>query len=781
MEAIQAVLARQGITFATPQVDVEPRAPSPEEEEPTEPSTICRLCDESPAHERPLCPVIKGGVRAMRKRVGQLEKDTSGDATKQAERQEVIAELQAIIQKRSRKPKTLNVANGASTEAEKAAVNGEPLPAATLPIVAPTKTAKQVDVVSPHMPVVDVVTPIASSQPVKATSSIAKPLKPVQQPSPSQPPQHSRSQQSSSSRKSVAEKTMAEKLMTNLSLVVDPDSLGDLRLSKVTDSDLLDIIHGPRFSIADMSSSEEDQEEEEEEEEEVLVVADDELEPKTPKRFSQGSTRLEYPSSSDAGDEDDNSEGGLKRNAASLSAEEEEEEVQIESRQGDVSSLGEDDTSPREVAESDSPREIDKTGDDTVEAVPEEDSAILKPVVHINGRPKMTEADSDTAVGSQNEEPIIGLRSKKKKLEVTAAGVNADPIEPSEPPDAESAERIVSSDDRLSAQPTPKGESMIRTRSQRRRDTEQQEDSNVQVPKNVRKTRKVTELPIPFPARLIKSSSLATGAQRNKAGLQQEKVPGGGDEDDRPSRPSVNGKVGSIKDTKNSVNTRSKVGTSETVKGLTQPALRTPVVNASESKPKPRLKIKPMKPIDLVDAINKASAGNKEVDGISVLQVQESPVTEMTAEADELLPEFSSPALLAKQSQNAGPSEESLFIPSETQQSFPYSQFPEIFATPKQRTSHESDDENEVLASVVKTKPQQPTYRGLSQIAGSQKFAMASFQATTAQERAKEPESLYGRNHVGVSDTESDSESSEDTPVPPVSSHIPVERLAGVL
>ena len=97
----------------------------------------------------------------MRKRVGQLEKDTSGDETKQAERQEVIAELPTIIQKRTRKLKRLNVANGASTEAKKAAVNGEPLPAAATPIVAATKTAKQVDVVSPHMSAVDVVTPIA--------------------------------------------------------------------------------------------------------------------------------------------------------------------------------------------------------------------------------------------------------------------------------------------------------------------------------------------------------------------------------------------------------------------------------------------------------------------------------------------------------------------------------------------------------------------------------------------------------------------------------------------
>ena len=55
------------------------------------------------------------------------------------------------------------------------------------------------------------------------------------------------------------------------------------RLSKVTDSDLLGSIHGPKFSIADMPSSEEDQEEEEEEQEEELVE-DDELEAKTPKK-----------------------------------------------------------------------------------------------------------------------------------------------------------------------------------------------------------------------------------------------------------------------------------------------------------------------------------------------------------------------------------------------------------------------------------------------------------------------------------------------------------------
>ena len=127
------------------------------------------------------------------------------------------------------------------------------------------------------------------------------------------------------------------------------------------------------------------------------------------------------------------------------------------------------------------------------------------------------------------------------------------------------------------------------------------------------------------------------------------------------------------------------------------------------------------------------------------------------------------------QSQDRDP----LFLPSETQQSFPYSQFPEIFATPRgedvHEPSHESDDENEVASVVKPVQPARP-YRGLSQIASSQTFATPNFQAPYFG-KIRDPESLYGKNRPNVvSETDSSSESDEDRPA----SHIPASRRAGL-
>jgi len=757
LEAIQAVLERQRVM--TSQV-LQPASTQPalqvatsegEEELPDKEEEYCSLCDESSTHDRPLCPVIKGGVRTMRKRLGQLEKDTSGDKTKKEERQLVIAELQAMIQKRSRKPKISNAATNGAVAVEKAAVtrNKDPQPATPAPTAEATKTAKQVDVVSPSTREVDVVPSIASSKPVKTT--IAESLKPTKQPSSLQPPPAS--QQPSSSQKSVAktaqDKITTERLMANLPLVSEP-SLVNLNLpiedlSQVTDNVVQSIIHGlhgPLLTIADLSSSGDDEDEDEQDEEDS-ILDEDEL---PTRRLSQSSVLLEYPSPSDAEDDDDSAEGQVSK-AKATSAEGDDS---TDDRQYSEESFptGEGDTSFRDVDTRGSSREMDKTGDDAFDAALAKDFATLDGVLPINGKRKGVEVDSDTAVGSQVEE-IVDVRAEEKKSKRMTT--TTDLIEPSKEPSNE-PELIVLDDDYPPAQSTPKVESIIRTRSQRKKSADQQEVSAIQAPKTVKRARKITEMPVPsLPSstRLIKSPN-----------------------------PSANGKVGSktgIKDTKRSANAKSKAVTSGTSKGKTATKSGSQVSTANGAVSKPKKKT----PTEwIAEAINSAGRDN-DISGSQWAVLQESnPLTETPGQVDELHSDFTTQVdqtpLMAKQSQDRDP----LFLPSETQQSFPYSQFPEIFATPKgedvHEPSHESDDENEVASVVKPVRPARP-YRGLSQIASSQTFATPNFQPYFG--KTRDPESLYGKNRPNVvSETDSSSESDDDRPA----SHIPASRRAGL-
>lgn len=753
LEAIQAVLERKGITTSASSQVLQPPSPHPalqvatsegEEELPDQEEERCHLCNESPTHDQPSCPVVKGGVRAMRKRVGQLERDASGDKTEKEERQLVIAELQAMIEKRARKKKPIPATND-PVAIEKAAVtqNKDPQPATPAPIAEATKIAKQVDVVSPSTREVDVVPSIASSKPVKPIPSIAESLKPTKQHSSLQPPPAS--QQPSSSQKSIAktaqDKVTTERLMSNLPLVSELSLVNlDLPykdLSQVTDNDVQSIIHGPKLSIADLLSSDDSNDEDDQDAEESSLDEDEET---SPRRLSQGSAVLEYPSPSDAEEEDDDSAEGHVSNAKATSQSTDGDDS-IDDRQYSEEYFPTGDTSFREVDTRGSSREVDKTGDDAFDAALTKGFATLGGAPPINGKRKGVEMDSDTAVGSQVEE-IVDLRATEKKVSTTT-----NLIEPSKSPPDE-PELIISDDDHPPAQSTPKVEPTIR-RSQRKKSTDQHEGSAIQAPK--KKARKITELPVPsLPSsvRVIKSST--------------------------------NGKVGSktpIKDTKRA-NTKSKAVTSGTSKGktATKAGSQVSAANGAVSKPKSLYKITPTERI--AEAINRAGENNISGSQWAVLQ-ESNPLMETPGQVDELHSDFTAQidqTPIMVKSQDRDP----LFLPSATQQSFPYSQFPEIYATPRgegvHEPSHESDDENEVLASVVK--PVQPvrTYRGLSQIASSQTFATPSFQPVYLGKR-REPESLYGRNRRDVvSETDNSSESDEDRPA----SHIPASRRAGL-
>jgi hypothetical protein len=302
------------------------------------------------------------------------------------------------------------------------------------------------------------------------------------------------------------------------------------------------------------------------------------------------------------------------------------------------------------------------------------------------------------------------------------------------------------------------------------------EDDVAQTPKTPKKkAKKITEL---APARLMRSLATPATSRRNKSSVQQDREAegsqGGDDVNDQATKSAMNGKIGSktaSKETQRSAETRSKAATTEKVKAKasTKVVTRAAAANGTGSKPN---KTTPMEPADPI----KTAQENSKTFGSQWAVLQESNLTETPGQVDELRSES---AGQSKQSQDAGAEGERLFLPSETQQSFPYSQYPEIFASQREDEarvpSHESEDENEVLASVVKVKPP-GTYRGLSQIAGS--FTAPKFQPVDVG-RAKEPESLYGKSRRGVvSETDSSSESDADGTL--VASHIPAARRAGL-
>ncbi|KAG5648555.1 hypothetical protein DXG03_003166 [Asterophora parasitica] len=165
-----------------------------------------------------------------------------------------------------------------------------------------------------------------------------------------------------------------------------------------------------------------------------------------------------------------------------------------------------------------------------------------------------------------------------------------------------------------------------------------------------------------------------------------------------------------------------------------------------------------------------------------------------TAMADEL--QSSSPVLhstgmkvdnpVAEDASQNGPLEDPLFIQSETQPSFPYSQWQD--ETQRQEAddpiSNDSDDENEVAASVERAPPkpsQTARFRRLTDITSDHglfstptslrpaRFSPAGSQQVT---------DMYGRS--GQDEMESESDSGSDDSDAQEKSHIPASRRAGV-
>lgn len=124
--AVDAILARNSLagkvapTNSSPLVDVsapipsvahvtsssflngQPKLPNNASTGAEEPKTVpkCPICDQTPSHVRTKCPLIKAGIRAMRRRIAELRQDTSEGTNE--EREKVIEELQRTIDKRSK-------------------------------------------------------------------------------------------------------------------------------------------------------------------------------------------------------------------------------------------------------------------------------------------------------------------------------------------------------------------------------------------------------------------------------------------------------------------------------------------------------------------------------------------------------------------------------------------------------------------------------------------------------------------------------------------------------
>ena len=125
-----------------------------------------------------------------------------------------------------------------------------------------------------------------------------------------------------------------------------------------------------------------------------------------------------------------------------------------------------------------------------------------------------------------------------------------------------------------------------------------------------------------------------------------------------------------------------------------------------------------------------------------------------------------------------------LFLHSETQQSFPYSQYPNVLREPPD--SEDEEDEDEVQAFVVK--PQTLTkgsskFRSLTEIASRPTLFTPTMHLTQNNGTKEEVMNLYGRTKKAEEEEEesSDSDTESESDPKPQTSHIPMSRRAGTL
>ena len=827
-----------------------PAAPSAKASKTKDMPGRCPFCLAFPTHARSKCPIIKAGIRFMRKHIAELEKDTSGDHQEQETRKEVIAELKGIIEKRTKKPyKPAAEATVPEPELQEESSKA--------PLKGTKAAKKQVDAVVSHRVVVDLVSPPASielpasSRPSTSTAIKTK-LPATRQRSSSSPSSSSPEPPLSAQRASGSQKDAQKQggvsigpsqVSVSLPNLEDPHFLEFGDVTMFTEKDLESIVHGPRKTLDDVLSSTDDEEDEEED----IEPEEDEEEATGAfaRKWRRGKGR--YPSSEEEEEEDEDEDAPQMPRSQALpipSSEKDEQSRQPtpEPFEGGNATENPGDISFGDVDDRGSSREVDMTGNAAVDDALGQDFApfqLSEPPPSI--KQKSGEADSDTAVASQGEddvdsqpEPNPGPDSAVDENLQSAASEALDPIEPSEGSprsNDEQPEPIASDDDVHPIRYTPPKtnvEVVLRPRSRRNkpaaRDDSAEPRASTQpapitdagdISKQTRRTRsltKITDLPVPLnpSARVIKPAvTPSVRTRRSSAAQHDSRVNGADEEDEDEDEDEAKGPATRTRKSAAAATTASKKAPAKGKKTSMKPPSKVTTITPA----KPPSKATKVSAISAT-AANSGNATRARANRITLLDPKVSEEENAADDPSEIslapwtiLPEDSSPQvnqtpktpmvdeLTSSPNARVDPitpkgknTETPLFLHSESQQSFPWSQYPNIQSKgldPRHRPSpNDSEDEDEVEKTVVKpTVPAGARYRPLTQIKSSQTFAAPRFQAafTPSNTKTTDLDFFGSRNRAGEEDSDdSDTDSDSDAEKPPPASHIPAERMAGV-
>ncbi|KAF8161228.1 hypothetical protein B0H34DRAFT_796048 [Crassisporium funariophilum] len=831
------------------------------------PST-CPICKEAPTHARSRCSVIKSGIRAMRKRIAELQQDISDDVGE--ERSNIIVELQGYIDKKTRKPKTPE----------------------TLTVETYVTPAKP-----PNVPTPD------SIPAAKATLPPPTPAPPT-----------------SSKSTAVERKNIAPP--TSLSFDANFLSFGDI--SSYTDKDLEALIRGPTVRVADVrlpDSSDDDDEDEDDDQEtnDNMLELDEDIPEGKPLRRSVRND--DYPDSSDEDEDEDEDEAPrVVRPFPSIPSVNSVAAVLLDkseptSRPG---SVDEGNVSFKDANAPTSSPEVDEMGDTAVqeayaldlapfdldspstskESTSEEEDANSEvapntPVAveqsqdtQAISQPNVLEATAtsrmqmiqenqlttqsttlerattivksttletlaiDTTHQTSPVQPVMATSQSTIEREVTTVVSqvqtvqesqpmvqtsvidrpttpvlsqvpDVDPIEPSENPNPEPPRPspiISDAEDIPPVHSTPKVEIAYRTRSQRklpalvtpaavitpRKESQNSVNGTNDLQMTTRKTRSLTrisELPIP-PNPSVRVIQAATPKGRQPAAGKRNE----GQEEDGEEEPgatqalantaSNNRKTPAAKTpAKNAAKpmTRAtKTSAKSALKATVKVPAKTPAINGTPANANSVTSV----PTSPADADAHAQA-NGSLASWAVLQDSSQLEHETPGMLDELQsspvshPLTSPPFTQRFQSQKAvipdvnGSSQDPLFLFSETQQSFPYSQYPNIVPSGADVFSpNESDDEEEVEAAIVDAPlvPRRPanTFRSLTEIASQPTLFTPTLRPAVFNANDKVT-NLYGRTGKDGDSEESDTDSDSEAEEKAQASHIPKSRQAGSL
>jgi len=766
----------------------------------------CDVCEESPPHPRSKCAIIKAGIRSMRKRIVELQRDTPGGE----DRSKVIAELQSLIEKKTRKPRASGVPKLDAPALEEANppathhVNDTPAEKKSTSKQSSTQTLHSTQPLTTTPKPTSL--PAPSSQPPAPQSPLVTRRSPSLQPPPSAQPQPSKqvpSQNTAKNPKKPSTPHLKGPNVDDMSLGMTPLGFGDV--SGYTEKDLQELVRGPKVSLADVPSS--DPSEDENGQQEEAVLESDSVDVELPRNLSQTG----YPDSSDEfdnEDDDDKEESPgvstfpklplIQSSAARLSSGREVSSAADDTQRGNHSFL--------EVEALGSSRELDRTVDIVVNDIVDADLVLISPAKASQDRRNGGSVSSDTSTSNEAPEtrltsPEIPLVSKaiEKRQEL-------DPIEPSENPQASQPELIVSDDEFHPVESTPKEEVAIRTRSQRNKaaaptptpvatqaSQEPVENAN-ESSKPTRKTRsltKISELPVPVPpnpsVRIIRPPQAATTTVRTRRQMTQEES----QEQEAPEPTPANGK--STPAAKTTAKPLSKAAAKPPTKPPMAPpppktvarkvpasakSILTNGPHAGKTRGSKAAVVNGLLPEDT--GPNTTTVENGEHPVISWVTLQES---QASTETPGMLDELSSSPTLAPsltKGQKAGVNGSSpLFVHADSQQSFPYSQYLDLSGKAPTASPNDSQDEDEVEATVVKPVNKSAMFRSLTEIASQPSvFRRQSSQIASV---TKGPViDYYGTSAGHEESDESGSDSDSEAGGEKVASHIPASRRAGV-